>query len=345
MIKRYWPTLIFSALVLLVFALIRHIIWTAHFDFHQISQNEQGKYTFLIVHRGRIEEKEYALKVLHAAKSIGWKGYEVSLTPSGWLKECIKKLPLNPLSHIVRKVQPNFILSMTKDLPVTEKRPTFLLLSPREFDCIEESTASFDPNNWEGILGSSYLLGKLQNLYKENSPFCIPWYWSSFSTQFYTPQARRLIEIGHNKGSFTPFNKLHSLLERSGYLDANIKKQDPTEVIEAIHRSGIALVLHSEYQVGSETPSQHFFDAVAASAVVISDKHPFIQKEFKDSVLYIDQNDSEEDLYQTVDQLIEWVWENQEEAALLAKKAHAIFIEKFTIQNFLLELEKSLLKS
>jgi predicted RNase H-like HicB family nuclease len=189
-------------------------------------------------------------------------------------------------------------------------------------------------------LSSSHLLEKLQKLYPKELPQCIPWYWSTISTNYYKPEPRRLFELGSDGPISTAFYKLYSLLDRSGYLDKNQDKGDTTDKIEAIHRSGIALMLHSEYQFGTEIPSHHFFDAVAASAVVIADRHPFIEKEFQDSVLYIDRERSGEELFQNIDELIEWVWDHQEEASLLAKKAHTIFQERFTIQKFLEDLEK-----
>ncbi len=336
MMKKYLQISLFSLFVLSAFSGARHMIWNTSFDFHQVEAQEPGKYTFLVVHRGRGEEKEYAMELIRAGKTLNWQGYEVSLKPSKWSKY----RPLQPFMEIVKNINPDFIISMTKDLPPHDARRNYLLLSHREYDTIKDDPSIFDPLQWKAVLTLPSLIDQLQRLYPKNTLQCLPWYWSSFSTEFYEPDPKRIFQFSSDSQLSASFKKLSSLLDRSGYLDTFQSSADINDKMEAIHQSGIALVLHSEYQFGSHVPSHHFFDAIAASAVVIVDRHPFIEKEFKDSVLYIERSPSGEEMYQRVHELIEWIWNHQEEASLLAKRAHTIFHNKFTLQKFLLDLEE-----
>jgi hypothetical protein len=330
------------------------LIWNAYFDFHQLDHKEKSKYTFLIIHLGRINEKEYATRLIRAARALNWKGYEASLKPCNWAK----KISMNPFAEIIKNVKPDFVISMTKNLPDYDISSNYLLLSHRDFDIIQENPSVFDPRQWKGILTIPHIINKIENLYPQNPPRCLPWYPSSIRTEYYRPNPKRLFQATQNwpLGRYSAsFNKLRSLLNRSGYLDTYNPPQqwtgfrqsplkDNTNEIEAIHQSGIALVLHSDYELGNELPSLHFFDALAASSVIITDRHPFIEKEFQDSVLYIDRNPSGEEMFQKVDAVVDWIWDHQEESIALAEKAHSIFYSKFAIEKILIDLEKFHLK-
>jgi spore maturation protein CgeB len=100
-----------------------------------------------------------------------------------------------------------------------------------------------------------------------------------------------------------------------------------------VQNDGMILVLHSAEHILSSVPSGRIFEAAAASAVIISDRHPFVVREFGDSVLYIDQNASVEEMYKQIVQHVEWIHSHPKEAEKLARKSHHIFVDKFTLEK------------
>lgn len=105
-------------------------------------------------------------------------------------------------------------------------------------------------------------------------------------------------------------------------------------VVDAIQKHKICLLLHSPWHLENHEPSGRVFEAVAAGAVVITDKHPFIERYFGDSVFYLDQNTlSEENMYLKLLEYIAWIKDNSQLAVEKAKRAHSIFIQNFTLEN------------
>lgn len=113
------------------------------------------------------------------------------------------------------------------------------------------------------------------------------------------------------------------------------------ENIEAIRKNGIYLLTHSEeHFYGKGTPTIRLFEAVAANVIVISDKHPFAIENFGDNFLYFDQNSDSDTMYNQVKAHMDWIKENPEKAKEMAARAHAIFLEKFTLEADLVQIAK-----
>ena len=114
---------------------------------------------------------------------------------------------------------------------------------------------------------------------------------------------------------------------------------DGERLINTISQMGVCLVLHSKTHLKYSIPSGRIFEAVAASAVTISDLNEFVIEHFGDSVLYIDQTLSGEEMFKQVEAHMEWIRENPQEALEMAKKAHQIFEEHFLLENQLLDFD------
>lgn len=112
------------------------------------------------------------------------------------------------------------------------------------------------------------------------------------------------------------------------------------DIIESIKKHKIALLLHGKRHRENEEPTLRIFEAASAGAVIISDNHPFIVKNFGDSVLYVNHNDSEEKIAQDIINHYEWIKSHQAEALELAERAHSIFMERFSLEDQLLKLIK-----
>jgi hypothetical protein len=112
------------------------------------------------------------------------------------------------------------------------------------------------------------------------------------------------------------------------------------EVSTAIRKNGIYLLTHSDSHIKSGVPTLRIFEAAAANAVVISDKHPFAMKHFGDNFLYFDQTADAETMYQQVKSHYDWIQANPEKAKAMASRAHNIFLEKFTLEKDLARIAK-----
>ncbi len=112
---------------------------------------------------------------------------------------------------------------------------------------------------------------------------------------------------------------------------------DGTSVIETISEMGVCLALHSKEHLKHGIPSGRIFEAAAASSVIISDLNPFVIEHFGDSVLYIDHTLSGEEMFRQVDQHMEWIRENPEEALEMAQRSYQIFISNFLLEQQLLD--------
>lgn len=116
-----------------------------------------------------------------------------------------------------------------------------------------------------------------------------------------------------------------------GYINA-----DGESFIREINKAGACLILHKPRTLQQKIPTGRIFEAAAAAAIIISDKHPFIEKEFQDSVLYIDT--VRDDLFEQIDAHWQWIQSHPEQAKAMAKRAHQIFLEKFTMEKQLTQL-------
>lgn len=112
------------------------------------------------------------------------------------------------------------------------------------------------------------------------------------------------------------------------------------ENIQAIRKNGIYLLTHSDAHIQSGVPSLRIFEATAANAVVISDKHPFAIEHFGDNFLYFDQTADAETMYKQVKAHYDWIKANPEKAKAMAARAHQIFLEKFTLEKDLVRIAK-----
>ena len=120
----------------------------------------------------------------------------------------------------------------------------------------------------------------------------------------------------------------------AGYIPPGI------ENIQAIRKNGIYLLTHSNIHFQGGETNMRGFEAAAANAIVISDKHPFILENFGDSFFYFDHDVDSETMYKQVKAHIDWIKENPEKAKAMAEKAHKIYLEKFTIEADLIRIAK-----
>jgi spore maturation protein CgeB len=138
---------------------------------------------------------------------------------------------------------------------------------------------------------------------------------------------------------------LLKLLDKDGYLKVVGKPGDwdfltngymgksTKSTVDYMRGSGMVLILHAPDYMIDGVPSPRIFEAAASGAIAITDRHPFIMREFGDSVLYVDHNLPVREMYEQIVQHIRWIKEHGKEANLMAQKAHQIFLDKFTLDK------------
>lgn len=181
--------------------------------------------------------------------------------------------------------------------------------------------------------------------------YLLDYYPSIFKTAFTKQKRKRLFFHGGNwdklRGS-EHYKKIYKLLDKKDYfevygLDHNWEflnnsykgfiDTDTTSLIDKIRDLGIAMVFHSNYHLENGIPSKRIFEVAAAGAVIISDKNPFIVREFGDCIYYIDPLEEPTKVVKDIDNIVKLMQSNPELANEKAACAHNIFLNKFTLEK------------
>lgn len=120
-----------------------------------------------------------------------------------------------------------------------------------------------------------------------------------------------------------------------GYIEGN-----GSAVIEILRKHGISLLLHSNQHIKNGAPSSRSFEAAAAGVIGISDQHPFIKENFGDNFLYIDINNSAEDIIKQIETHLAWIKTHPQEVKEKTRKAYDIFSAKFKLENMMINVAK-----
>lgn len=316
-------------------------------------------------------EFAWAKRIENACRKLGWECV-TSIDPAE-LSEYDKLVQDRPstfeeIQTLISKHQPDCVISLkweriyAKDIPhylsVTGVfnhliRPDYLsgikVVDPDNADLV--FAPAKDLLSFNGILHSMEIEPLkdyfVQHGKKLNS---MEWYPSSTASEYSPVIPQTIFHCGFQwdeKRNGLEYRKMFSSLDQEGYLDiyGPAHKWDCTpnsvrgmtfdeeEFRLAMRKSGIVLILHTKKNIEQGAPAARIFEAAAACCVIISDKHPFIVKEFGDCILYIDHTQPGYVLFQQIKAHRKWILENPEEAELMAKRAHAIFSEKFTLEK------------
>ncbi|MBO7537528.1 MAG: glycosyltransferase family 1 protein [Alphaproteobacteria bacterium] len=177
----------------------------------------------------------------------------------------------------------------------------------------------------------------------------IPFFFSVPATKFSDNPKERLFFGGciWDKYRKSVVRKLYEFLDNTNYFDlygvknlgiSSYKGCIPfgeNTVLKIMEKSGITLVLHSGEHFENNIPTARIFEAAAASTVVITDRLPFIVKNFGDSVLYIDRDKSPEEIFRQIDAHMQWILSHPQEAIELARRSHEIFLQNFTLEQIM----------
>jgi hypothetical protein len=280
----------------------------------------------------------------------------------GWEYRIIDEYSKHP--ECITEFQPHFVISLHQEVkPFTNTVPHFLYVHHALKVYLDKhgklNTKRF-PNilSYDGFIEVTPNINPIQRAFiaKHKKPFySVKSILSVSNREFNDSLKRRLIYWGStwDKARREYYKPFYDLLDQTKYFDIygpkwswekmDLKSYrgmlplDAHTVVNTISECGIALVLHSHEHIKGGVPTSRIFEAAAASAVIICDPHPFVKAHFGDAVLYIDPNQEPEKVFQQIDQYVKWVQNNPDKAMQLARRAHTIFVERFTLEK---ELEK-----
>ena len=312
----------------------------------------------VVSHNFFFNEELMAKRIALTAQQLGIDCLIVGEHNYSW----VKRIFPNYSQFLLGRFKPEIVLSLHTGDMLYDKGQNYLAMTHNS-DYYFQSHLSMQSENlikFDGFLTSfpdTFRLSNLLNTYRE-SKRSIQWYPSCAKTDFVASSKRRLFYCGSNliKTAYgDKYRRVFSQLDKNNYLRVYGKKsnwnhtpngyrglikRDAYNIVNTMRRYGITLILHSPDEFIGKTPSQRIFEACAASTVLICDKHPFVEKEFQNSVLYVDTSLSPHEIYQQIDSHIQWIRNHPEEAHQLARQSHEIFINKFTLEEQISSLLK-----
>lgn len=179
----------------------------------------------------------------------------------------------------------------------------------------------------------------------------LDFYLTEQATEFLNSPKTKLFYCNNGWDSYRKKHceKLYKLLDKTDYFEAygrpvfwenlNLKSYhgvistQENAFLHAMQKAGVSLILHSREHFSKNITTARIFESLAASNVIICDKLPFVIENFGDTILYFDRDASPEEMFRQIDNHMQWILSHQKEAIEMARKAHKIFLEKFTLEK------------
>jgi hypothetical protein len=261
--------------------------------------------------------------------------------------------------------KPDFLLVIEDIQPYQAGLPNYMSLTLGEEAFLKEGRngpilINREHYKFDALLPSFKDIERLKQAVERSNRIFIgfPWYPTVYSSNYQPAIPQKLFYTGgilwdDQRGS-EKYKALFSMLDNSGYLETcgdqktwtqytpssyvGLIPFDGSSLIAALHKAGVSLVLHSKQHLKSAAPTARIFEAAAANAVIITDKHPFIQQYFGKNVLYIDITQDAAGIFKQIDQHMQWIRNNPKQAQKMANNCHNIFNRNFTLEKQLKRL-------
>lgn len=118
-----------------------------------------------------------------------------------------------------------------------------------------------------------------------------------------------------------------------GYLGRLEHYGDPDiQIMDLQRKGGIALIVHNLEHLIQGLPTSRFAEGIISGSIIISDRHPFLQKYFGDNILYFDALASTEVIYNQIKSHIEWIKSHPDEARKMSQNAYDILVKDWTLE-------------
>lgn len=310
----------------------------------------------LVVWYRGIGEQEITERLQIAGERMGINLRVVSVRPNYWVRWLVPDL----LNTAIERLQPDLVLTIQDWLPRIDDIPNYMALTlgtERYLDgtrLINPEHAKFD-----ALLPSFKDIDQLATAVNATGKqyHGFPWYPTAHATDYAPAKPQKLFYAGgflwDNTRNSDKYQQVFKKLDQTGYFAVCGPKRkwrhtpnsaigfipvDGTKLLDTHHKYGISLLLHHKLHLDGGAPTGRIFEAAAANTVIISDKHPFIIKNFGDNVLYIDLEQDAEGIFAQIDKHVQWIMQNPAEAQRMADNCHEIFLAKFTLEQQLTRL-------
>jgi len=310
--------------------------------------------------KGGLGDEFSAKRTKIAAEEIGWEVVIINTNTMGNKNLAGQLFNRDAINFI----QPDFVISQHA-MEVVEGIPHYLVFHML-FDMSEKTLRRSyrQLKNYAGMIsvfGDDRMIVEMSERFKrDNKPFFYTTaYFSSPQkfNDFQKTQHNKIFYCGarwDSRRSGEEFSSLITKLDQDNILDLygpDVWKEFPDSYkgflpydydtfLNTIKKSGISLVIHSQFHYSNNIPSSRIFEAAAASSVIIADDLKFTRDNFGDSVLYLSPELSGQKLYDQIANHYQWIQDNPEKASILAHKANSILREKFSLESQLNNIEK-----
>lgn len=342
--------------IIIVAALFAALILRQQVENYFAPGDQLAPRALVVWYRG-IGEQEITERLQIAAKNIGLDLRVVTTGPKFYLRALFPETLLNTA---LQKFKPDFILTIQDWLPYIDGKPNYMALTLgteryiKDNELINAEHAKFD-----ALLPSFQHIEQLRKAVESNGKTYngFAWYPTAHATNYKPAMLNKLFYAGgflwDETRNSAKYHQLFQLLDKTKYFAVSGPKrkwrETPNSAIGfipvdgqkllATHRKyGISLLLHTQLHLNGGAPTGRIFEAAAANTVIISDKHPFIQKHFGDNVLYIDVAKDAPEIFAQIDQHMQWIKANPLQAQQMADNCHKIFLQNFTLEQQLQRL-------
>lgn len=134
---------------------------------------------------------------------------------------------------------------------------------------------------------------------------------------------------------------LHGTAERWSHLEEAWQGPLPFDgqaVIKAAQHWGMGLCLHLPQHRAEGVPNMRVFELAAAGALIIADRHPFIEQWFGDRVLYVNTDGGEAAAAESILAQVAWARAHPHIARAMATEAQAVFNQHLCLEALLAPL-------
>lgn len=255
-------------------------------------------------------------------------------------------------AYQIRELRPDLVISMSYQVPKLTKYPTYgILTAPTSYF---EQTQRFINNilSYDGYLTLSATVQDWISdyLFAIRKPvFLTDFAFTCHATTFREPciDKAELAYFGTNWDgqrhgalfkalSNRDYMQCYGPPDKWMHIHAKARKGgvpfDGSSSLSVYNQAGAGLCLHLEEFKNEDTPSNRIFEICASGAVLITDRVPIVEKIFGDSVFYLDDQLPLEETVKQVDTYMDWIHAHKDQATLMAKNAHRLFNDYFSLE-------------
>lgn len=312
----------------------------------------------LVWHQG-LGEREESARILKVMPKLGVNAKFVCAKLG--LSETIFDRHIHDKAKVAAEaMRPDFVLTIERDVPPLKNTLNFVVLDQGIVSYIakdaNDHNAFLNPIHYQfsGLLPTFTEIDVLKEVYENSGKpyYGFRWLPTVQATTYKFQGAKRLFYPGgllsDPTRSTDKYMHMFKQLDQTGYLDIYGKKDrwqhtpnsyrsfipiDGESLLAISNAAGVSLVLHSEEHLIAGIPTGRIFESAAANTVIISDRNAFVVENFGDNVLYVDVTQDGDNMFKQIDQHMQWIYAHPAEAQQMAERCHAIFMEKFTLEE------------